>query len=55
MFEKGLFGDMFDFDRDGKLNAAERALEFMAFEQMLAEEKECRDEEENDSFRNIGF
>ena len=38
---KGIFGSMFDFNRDGKLNAAEQAAEFM-FLQSLTEE-ECDD------------
>ena len=31
MFDKGLFGDMFDFNGDGKLDSFERAADFAAF------------------------
>lgn len=36
---RGLFGGMFDFDRDGELDAFERAAEFMFFEEMMNEEE----------------
>ena len=35
MFNKGLFGDMFDFNHDGNLDSFERAAEFGAFMQMI--------------------
>lgn len=35
---KGFFGSMFDFSRDGKLDAFERAADFMAFEQMMSDD-----------------
>ena len=31
MFDKGLFGDMFDFNGDGMLDSFERAADFAAF------------------------
>ena len=31
----GIFGDLFDFDGDGKLNCAEQAAEFIAFDEMM--------------------
>lgn len=34
---KGFFGDLFDFNRDGKLDAFERAADFCAFEEMIKE------------------
>lgn len=37
---RGLFGDMFDFDRNGELDAFERAMEYQFFEEMTNEE-EC--------------
>ena len=31
----GIFGSLFDFNRDGKLDALERGMEFMAFRQIM--------------------
>lgn len=31
----GIFGSLFDFNGDGKLDALERGMEFMAFQQMM--------------------
>jgi len=33
----GLFGRVFDFNRDGKMNAFERAAEFAFFEDMMSD------------------
>ena len=46
MFDKGLFGGMFDFNNDGKLDAFEKAAEFGAFMQII--ESEEQDEEDNE-------
>ena len=35
----GLFGDLFDFNRDGRLDSFERAAEFAAFMQMMDADK----------------
>lgn len=35
----GIFGDLFDFNNDGKLEAFEKAAEFGAFMQMIDSEK----------------
>ena len=35
--DKGFFGGLFDFNRDGKLDSFERAMDFMAFEEMTKE------------------
>ena len=43
----GIFGKLFDLDRDEKLNAMERAMDFMLFEEMTREdesEEELEDE-----------
>lgn len=51
MFGAGLFGDLFDFDGDGKLDAFEQASEFMAFEEMIkSDEDSNEDEDDNESF-----
>ena len=41
-----IFGDLFDFNSDGKLDAFEKAAEFGAFMQMI--ESEEQDEEDNE-------
>lgn len=41
MFEKGIFGGMFDLNGDGKMDAAESTLEFMFIDEMSKEE--CKD------------
>ena len=43
MFDKGFFNGLFDFNRDGKLDAFERAADFAAFQEMM-NEKETSDE-----------
>ena len=44
---KGIFGDMFDFNNDGNLDALEQGLEFMFLDQLIKEESEDSD---NDDF-----
>ena len=44
----GLFGDLFDFNNDGKLDAFEKAVEFGAFMQMI-------DSAENDELTAAGL
>ena len=34
MFEGGIFGDLFDLNGDGKMDAGEMALEFMVIDEM---------------------
>lgn len=36
---RGLFGDMFDFDRNGELDTFERAMEFQFLEEMINDEE----------------
>ena len=42
---KGLFGDLFDFNHDGKMSAFERAAEMSFFHEMISEEKEYEETE----------
>ena len=42
---KGLFGNMFDFNRDGKLDAIEMAAEFQFFNDVIMGNDDSRDEE----------
>lgn len=39
MADKGLFGGLFDFNGDGKMDSFEKAAEFGAFMQMIDSEK----------------
>ena len=39
MFEDGIFGGIFDLDGDGKLNAFEQGLEFMAISELMEEDE----------------
>ena len=43
----GIFGDIFDFNNDGNLDAFEQGLEFMFLEQLIKEET---DDSDNDDF-----
>ena len=40
----GIFGDLFDFDGDGKLDCVEQAAEHITFERMM------NDNDSNDSY-----
>ena len=43
----GLFGDLFDFNNDGKLDAFEKAAEFGAFMQMIESKKSDEKDDED--------
>ena len=47
MFDSGFFGNMFDFDGDGKLSAFEKAADLDAFLHMI-EEEETEDEDDDE-------
>ena len=47
MFEDGIFGGLFDLDRDGKLDLFEQTLEFMAISELM---KEDEDSDSDDDF-----
>ena len=45
----GIFGDLFDFNNDGKLDAFEKAAEFGAFMEMIdSEDDESEAEDDED-------
>ena len=44
----GIFGDLFDFNNDGKLDAFEKAAEFGAFMQMIESEEEKEENKETE-------
>ena len=52
MFENGIFCGLFDLDGDGKLNAFEQGLEFMAISELM---KEDEDSELNDGYDSDDF
>ena len=54
MFDKGLFGGMFDFNGDGKMDSFEKAAEFSFFVQMM-EEVEKANERKTESSENSGY
>lgn len=43
---KGLFGSMFDFNRDGELDAVEMAAEFQFFSNVIMGSEDTRDADE---------
>ena len=45
--KNGIFGDMFDFNSDGSLDAFEQGLEFMFIDEITKEES---DDSNNDDF-----
>ena len=48
----GFFGDLFDFDYDGELDSFERAMDFMAFEDVMSEDDEddCDEDDWDDDW-----
>ena len=42
----GIFGDLFDFNNDGKLDAFEKDADFGAFMQMIESEKQDVEDDE---------
>ncbi|MBE5864617.1 MAG: hypothetical protein E7292_00195 [Lachnospiraceae bacterium] len=52
--DSGFWGDLFDLDHDGELDPMERAMDFMAFEEMTKDE-ENDDEEDFDNLEEAGL
>ena len=46
----GLFGDLFDFNGDGRLDLLEQATEFTAFMNLLDSEKEDNEDNTDEEF-----
>lgn len=44
----GIFGKLFDLDGDEKLNAMDRAIDFMLFNEMIKEDESEEELEDND-------
>ena len=49
----GIFGNMFDFNRDGKLNAAEKAADIAALQEVLRQNDELTQAQEAEKSREI--
>ncbi len=54
MFDKGLFGGMFDFNHDGKMNSFEKAAEFSFLMNMMSETEKSSSGSTNKS-KNTGY
>ena len=50
MFERGLFGKMFDLDGDGKLNAVEMAADYALFNELMKKDKGSDSDDFDDDF-----
>ncbi len=50
MFDNGLFGGMFDFNNDGKMDSFEKAAEFGFFMQMMDEAEKNDSDDSTDDF-----
>ena len=46
----GLFGDLFDFNGDGKLDSLESAIEFNAFMNLIDSEEEVSENDADEEF-----
>lgn len=49
MFDNGLFGGLFDFDGDGKLDSFEKAAEFATFMELISESEKTTQNTADDS------
>lgn len=52
---KGFFGDLFDFNRDGKLDATEQAMDFAAFATIMDEANETEEDEQETVLEMAGL
>ena len=46
----GLFGDLFDFNGDGRLDSLESAVEFNAFMNLIDSDEESTEDDTDDEF-----
>ena len=54
--DKGFFGGLFDFNRDGELDPMERAMDFMAFDEMMKDsDGSSEDEDLVDEIESAGL
>ena len=45
--DKGFFGDLFDWNHDGELDAMERTLDYMAFEELTSNTTSEEDDDDD--------
>ena len=50
MFDKGFFGDLFDFNGDGKLDTFEKAADFGLFCQIMEDDEDDDEDEGNNDW-----
>ena len=55
MFDKGLFGGMFDFNNDGKMDSFERAVEFGFFMHMMDEAEKSNKKSTSSTSGGYGY
>ena len=55
MFDKGLFGGMFDFNHDGKMDSFEKAAEFGFFMHLMDEAEKSRQESTSSISGGYGY
>lgn len=55
MFDKGLFGGMFDFNNDGKMDSFEKAAEFGFFMHMMDEAEKSNKESKSSTSGGYGY
>lgn len=55
MFDKGLFGGLFDFNGDGKLDSFEKAAEFSAFMHIVSESEKASENISNKNSSSCGY
>ena len=54
--DKGFFGGLFDFNNDGELDPMERAMDFMAFDEMMKDsDGSSEDEDLVDEIESAGL
>lgn len=54
--DKGFFGGLFDFNHDGELDPMERAMDFMAFDEMMKDlDGSSEDEDLVDEIESAGL
>ena len=53
--DKGFFGDLFDFNGDGELDAIERTHDFMAFNELMIGAEKAENEEKVSELEDAGL
>ena len=53
--DKGFFGDLYDFNGDGELDAIERTHDFMAFNELMIGAEKAENEEKVSELEDAGL